>query len=156
MPGPLGAALDSSAGEFASSGSKVPATADSAAADAPVAGGGTAAVQGATGNRRMLRNYQTREQEAAARALSLEAAAAAAWKEFERLNFPDGYHHVPDSLKARCSCMLGPCTWTCSCYACHPTIVLAYALHVKARSVLVDMVGPSARCDAVLMQELLG
>lgn len=58
-------------------------------------------MQGANGNRRMLRNYQTREQEAAARARSLEAAAAAAWKEFEEMNFPEGYRHVPDILKAR-------------------------------------------------------
>jgi hypothetical protein len=57
-------------------------------------------VQGANGNRRMLRNYQTREQEAAARAHSLEAAAAAAWK-FEEMHFPEGYRHVPDILKAR-------------------------------------------------------
>jgi hypothetical protein len=112
VPGPLGAALDSSAGEFDSSASNAPATADSAATDAPVAGSWAASVQSASGNRRMLRNYQTREQEAAARALSLEAAASAAWKEFEKMNFPEDYRHMPDILKARCSCMLRLWNWT--------------------------------------------
>jgi hypothetical protein len=66
VPGPLGAALDAANGGPASSTSSPPATADSAAADGPIGTGGKITEDGSTGNRRMLRNYQTREEAAAA------------------------------------------------------------------------------------------